>query len=127
MTTVILDALPSERYSVIKQQTIRDPDLSLVDVEHMMRTIYVNHVEKSSASRESSLERRENVWGSAMNTTGGFRGFRHYCRERRHKISDCDQRKKKQNNEGSPRDREKPKWCSVHKTVGRNDTECYAK
>ena len=36
LTAVILNALPSETYSVIKQQAIRDPDLSLVDVECMM-------------------------------------------------------------------------------------------
>ena len=72
LTTVILDALSSEKYSVIKQQAIRDPDLSLADVERMTRTIHVNDVEKSSASRESSPERRENIGDSAMNTISKF-------------------------------------------------------
>ena len=88
----------------------------------MMRPIHVNHVEKSSASRESSPERRQNVGDSAMKTLSGFKGFCFYRGERGHKISDCDQRKKKRNNEGSPRHREKRKWCSVHKTVGHDDT-----
>ena len=48
---VISSALLSETYLVIKMQAIRDPDLSLFDIERMMCTIYVNHVLKSSASR----------------------------------------------------------------------------
>ena len=31
------------------------------------------------------------------------KGLCNYCRERGHKISDCDERNKKQNNEGSSR------------------------
>ena len=74
-TTVNLDALPFEKYSVIKQQAIRDLYLSLLDVERMMHAIHVNHVETSSVGREFSPERRENVAGSTMNTTGGFGGL----------------------------------------------------
>ena len=73
LTTVILDALPSEKYSVIKQQAIRDPDLSVERMFCLMRTIHVNDVETSS--RESSPERRENIRDSAMNTISGFKGF----------------------------------------------------
>ena len=75
LTTVILDASPSENYSVLKKQSIRDRYRSgLVDVERMMRTIHVNDVEKSS-SGESSPERRENIHDSAMNTMSEFKGF----------------------------------------------------
>ena len=66
LTTVILDALPSEKYSVIKQQAIRDPDLS---VERMICL---------GSKCFLSLLQRERA------------------------------------------------WCSVHKKVGHDNTECYA-
>ena len=57
-TTVIVDQLPSETYSWFKQQVIRNPDPTIFDVERMMRSTHINHVEKSSVTRESGPKRR---------------------------------------------------------------------
>ena len=59
-----------------------------------------NDVEKSSG--ESSPKRRENIRDSAMNTMSGFKGFLVTIAERERA------------------------WCSVHKMVGHDNTDCYA-
>ena len=38
LTTIILDVLPAEVYSTVKLEAIRDPDLSLEQIQRMMRT-----------------------------------------------------------------------------------------
>ena len=43
LTTIILDALLDEMYSTVKLEAIRDPDLSLEQIQRMMRTIFINH------------------------------------------------------------------------------------
>ena len=47
LTTIILDALPAEMYSTIKLEAIQDPDLSLEQIQRMMKMIFVS-VEKVS-------------------------------------------------------------------------------
>ena len=42
LTTIILDALPEERYSTVEVQLIRDPDVGLEEIISMM-TIFINH------------------------------------------------------------------------------------
>ena len=52
-TTISLDALPAEMYSTIKLEAIRDPDLTLEQIQRMMmRTIFINHSERLSATRK---------------------------------------------------------------------------
>ena len=41
LTTAILDALPEKRYSTIKVQSIRDPDLGPKEIISMMKTIFL--------------------------------------------------------------------------------------
>ena len=43
LTTIILDALLDEMYSTVQLEAIRDPDLSLEQIQRMMRTIFINH------------------------------------------------------------------------------------
>ena len=38
LTTIILDALTAEMYSTVKIEAIRDPELSLEQIQRMMRT-----------------------------------------------------------------------------------------
>ena len=40
LTTTIHDALPAEMYSTVKLEAIRDPDLSLEQIQRMMRTLF---------------------------------------------------------------------------------------
>ena len=53
LTTIILDALPEEMYSTIKMQSVRDPDLGLEEIIGMMKTIFINHSERSSVPKRS--------------------------------------------------------------------------
>ena len=46
LTTIIFDDLPAETYSTVKLEAIRDPGLSLEQIQQMMRTIFTNHSEK---------------------------------------------------------------------------------
>ena len=47
LTTIILDALPEEMYSAVKMHSITDPDLGLAEIIGMMKTIFINHSERS--------------------------------------------------------------------------------
>ena len=38
LTTIILDAIPAEKYLTIKNQAIRDPHLSLGEIQHETRS-----------------------------------------------------------------------------------------
>ena len=53
LTTLILDTLPAEKYSTIKNQVIRDPDLSLNEIESLMETIFINYSERLSVTKRS--------------------------------------------------------------------------
>ena len=51
--TIILDALPAEMYSPVKLEAIQDPDLSLEQIQRMMRTIFINHSERVSVTKKN--------------------------------------------------------------------------
>ncbi|CAN0450095.1 unnamed protein product [Ascophyllum nodosum] len=77
MTTIILDALPGDMYSTVKLEAIRDPDLSLEQTQRMMRTIFINHSERLSVTKNnpeyskyqgSNRRGRETGRESAMST-----------------------------------------------------------
>ena len=52
VATIFLDALPAEMYSTIKLEAIRDPDLNLGYIQRMMRTIFINHLERVSVTKK---------------------------------------------------------------------------
>ena len=56
-TTIILDALPVEMYSTVKPEAKRDPDLSLEQIQRMMRTILINQSERLSVTKTKILEK----------------------------------------------------------------------
>ena len=94
-TTIILDALPKDMYSTFKTQSIRDPDLGLKEIIDMMKTIFINHSERSSAPRKSQESYRK-VWNSgheprADNVVGesAMTHTLHNCKNPRHKKKDC--------------------------------------
>ena len=58
LTTIILDALPAELYSTVNLEAIRDPDLSLKEIERMMRTIFINHSERVSVKKKTSRDEK---------------------------------------------------------------------
>ena len=46
LATKNLDALPAEMYSTVKLEAIRDPNMSLEQIQRMMRTTFINHSER---------------------------------------------------------------------------------
>ena len=58
LTTVILDVLPTEMHSTVKLEAIRDPDLSLEQIQRMMRTIFINHSERLSVTKKNPESNR---------------------------------------------------------------------
>ena len=58
LTTIILDALPAGMYSTVKLEARRDPDLSLEQIQLMMRTIFINHSERLSVTKKKSESNR---------------------------------------------------------------------
>ena len=68
-TTVILYALPGEKYDVFKQQAIRDPELGPEKIKSMMKAIFTKLSERLSTTKKSSEPNhnsRENGRESAM-------------------------------------------------------------
>ena len=59
LTTIILDALPAETYSTVKLEAIRDPDLSLEQIQRM-RTFFINHSETFSATKKNTIPEKIN-------------------------------------------------------------------
>ena len=53
LTTIILDALPAEKYSTTEIQTIRDSDFSLREIERRMKAIFINYSERLSVTKRS--------------------------------------------------------------------------
>ena len=92
LTTIITDALPEERYSKTKLQSIRDSDLGLEEIVSMMEMIFIDRSERSlvlkrsqetyrkvrNSGREPRM--RDNVLESAMILT------RHNCNKPEHKM-----------------------------------------
>ena len=77
LPAVILDALPAEMYSTLKLEAIRELDLSLEQIQRMLRTILFNRPERVSVTKknpkskiyqESNRRGRENSRESAMST-----------------------------------------------------------
>ena len=58
LTTIILDALPAEMYSIVKLGAVRDSALSLEHIQRMMRTIFINHSERLSATKNNPESKR---------------------------------------------------------------------
>ena len=95
LTIIILDALPADMYSTVKLEAIRDPDLSLEQVQQMIRTIFINHSERLSLTKNipesnryqgSNRRGRETGRESAMPTA--FITC-HYCKKAGHKVREC--------------------------------------
>ena len=68
LTTIILGAFPAEKDSTIKIQTIRYPHSSLRKIEGMMKTIFINHTERSSVTKRSQQSYRK-VFDSGRDST----------------------------------------------------------
>ena len=58
LITIILDALPAEMYSTVKLEAVRDPDLSLEHIQRMTRTIFINHSERLSVTKNNPESNR---------------------------------------------------------------------
>ena len=58
-TTIILDALPAEKYSTIKIQGMRYLNLNLNGTEGIMKPIFVNHFIMSSVTKKSQDSNRK--------------------------------------------------------------------
>ena len=58
-TTIILDALPTEKYAAMKLQAISDPDLCLEEITNTMKTIFINHFKRSLVPKRSQESYRE--------------------------------------------------------------------
>ena len=43
LTTIILDTVPTEKYSTTQFETIKNPNLILEHIQRMMKTIFINH------------------------------------------------------------------------------------
>ena len=93
LTTIILGALSEEMYSTVKMQSMRGPDLGLEEIMGMMKTIFINHSERSSVPKRSQESyrkvwnsgrepRTDNVRESAMTLTC------HNCKKKGHKKKD---------------------------------------
>ena len=93
LTTIILEALPAEMYSTVKLEAIQDPDLSLEQIQRMVRVTFINHSERLSMTKnnqeskrcqEPTRRGRENGRESAMSTA--FITTCHYCKKTGHKV-----------------------------------------
>ena len=58
LTTIVLDALPAEMYLTVKLEAIRDPDMSLDQIQRVMRTIFINHSERYSTMKKNQESER---------------------------------------------------------------------
>ena len=95
LATITLDALPAEMYSSAKLEAIWDPNLSLKQIQWMMRTIFITHSERVLMTKNNSELKKyqgsnrrgwENGRESAMSTA--FITC-HYCKKPGHKVRDC--------------------------------------
>ena len=53
LTSIILDALPEEKYSPIKVQAMTGPGLGLGEIMNMVEIIFINYSESSSVLERS--------------------------------------------------------------------------
>ena len=57
-TIIILEALPAEMYSTEELEATRDPGLSLEQIQRMMATIFINHSERLSITKNNAESKR---------------------------------------------------------------------
>ena len=130
LTTIILHALSKKKYATIKKQAIRDPDLCLEELTNMMKTIFINHSERSSVSKrsqESYRKSRDSVREPTKNgsETEMVTGITcHNCKRPGHKKKDCNQLNKRPD-ESSNMKNGKRKWCPYHHNNGHSNKDCY--
>ena len=72
LTTIIVDALPVEKYSIIKIQTIRYPDLGLEDTQNLIKTVIIHSerlsiTKKRITSRIVGVEKMVESWCNCKN------------------------------------------------------------
>ena len=131
LATIILDALPAEVYSTVELEAIRDPDLSLEQIQRMMRMIFINHSERLSATKKSPESNRyqgsnrggretsrESAMSIALITC-------HYCKKAGHKVRECKKLERDCEMEKSRNHEREKKWCSYHQTCSHSDKQCY--
>ena len=131
LTTIIIDVLPADMYSTVKLEAIREPGLSLKQIQQMMRTIFINHSERLSVTKNnpesnryqrSNRRDRETGRESAMSTA--FTTC-HYCKKAGHKVRECKQLERDCEMEKSQNHEREKKWCSYHRTSSHSDKQCY--
>ena len=112
-------------------EAIRDPDLSLEQIKRMMRTIFINHSERLSVTKNnpeynryqgSNRRGRETGRESAMSTA--FITC-HYCKKAGHKVRECKQLERNCEMEKSRNHEREKKWCSYHQRSSHSDKQCY--
>ena len=133
LTTIILDALPAKIYSIVKLEAIRDPGLSLEQIQRMMRTIYINHSERLSVTKKNPESKRYQGSNRRGRETGRESAMStalitcHYCKKPGHKVRDCQKLEREYEMEKSGKlnhEREK-KWCIYHQINSHSDKQCY--
>ena len=131
LTTIILDALPADMYSTVKLEAIRDPELSLEQIQRMMRTIFINHSERLSVTKKKSESKRyqgSNHRGreagreSAMSTAFITKSC-HYCKKAGHKVRECKKMERDCEVKKSRNHEREKKWCSYHQTSSHSDKQ----
>ena len=127
----IIDALPADMYSTVKLEAIRDPDLSLEQIQRMMRTISINHSEGLSVTkknpefnRHQGSNRRGRKTGRESAVSTAFITC-HYCKKAGHKVRECKKLETDCEMEKSRIHEREKKWCSYHQTSSRSDKQCY--
>ena len=105
-------------YSTVKMKSIRDPDLELEEIIGTMKTIFINHLERSSVPKMSQKScrkvrnsgrepRTDNVRKSVMTLNC------HNCKKPGHKNRDCKELIGKSNKLSNVK-KSTRKWCSYH-------------
>ena len=128
LTTIILDALPEDMHSTVKMQSVRVLDLGLEGIIGMMKTIFVNHSEKSSVPERSTKSyrkirssgrapRSDNVRESAILTC-------HNCKRSGDKNKYCKELMQK-SDKPSNVESDPTKWYSYHHSNGHSNEDCY--
>ena len=95
LTTIILDALPAEMYSTVKLEVIRDLNLSLEQIQWMMKAIFINHSERLSVTKKNPESNRYQGSNRRGLETGRESAMSialitcHYCKKPGHKVREC--------------------------------------
>ena len=131
LTTIILDALPKEIDSRIKMQSISNPELGLGNIIGMMKTIFINHSERSSVPKRSQESYRKNRDSSGHESKMNGRKSAmatvitcHNCKRPGHKKKDYKELIGKSYKPSNVEDGTR-KWCSYHHSDGHSNNDCY--